>query len=252
MTKKIKITSVLIFFGAFLLTTQVVQETKSMEESTDRHWWVNSGAYLKIYGAVSQTNHGELPQKDKWRILYASNNPLDTDNGFHPQNIFRLISRQSHQDFIQEVYFRLDKYRPSESPNRDMHNGMLLIGRYVDDDNLYYSGLRVDGNAVIKKKYKGRYYTLALKKNIEGVYSRNTNPNLIPIERWIGLRNEIADNPDGSVSIKLYVNMFDSWELVAEVIDNGTGTGGKAIRGQGFTGIRTDFMDASFMGYTVR
>lgn len=195
---------------------------------------------------------GSLPAGSKWQRTYAASNPLDTDNGFHPQNILRLVTRSKWQDFRQEAYFRITRDQLSRSPNREGHNGLLLFNRYQDGQNLYYTGVRVDGNAVIKKKINGRYYTMAFRKIYPGTYNRSSNPNLLPKDTWIGLRSEVVNNSNGTATIKLYVDngRTGKWTLAAEAVDNGKSYS-EVIRAPGYGGIRTDFMDIEFDDYRM-
>lgn len=222
----------------------VLKEAGSISQSTSPYWWVSSGAYMKLYDYRGHTNQGELPSEDFWRLLYYQNNPADTDNGYHPQNIFRLVTKEKWKNMRQEVYFKITKDNLSPSVNRAGHNGLLLFNRYVDQDNLYYTGIRVDGAAVIKKKQNGKYTTLSYVSGIyPGVYDRETNPNLLPKNSWIGIRSEVVNNADGSVTIKMYTdkNWNGVWKLVAETTDRNN-----PITQEGRAGIRTDFMDVTF------
>ena len=219
--------------------------------STSGYWWVNSGAKMLLSGGDGKTVHGSLPANDKWRLLYATNNPTDTDNGYHPQNIFRLVGRSLWKNFHQEAYFKIDADNLSQSSNRNSSNGVLLFNRYQDDDSLYYTGLRVDGYAVIKKKLNGVYSTLAYVKVLPGTYNRSSNPNLLPKNTWIGLRSELV-NVGGKLSLKLYTDIgkTGNWKLAATATDDGARGG--VIDKSGFGGIRTDFMDVSFDGYSIK
>ena len=223
----------------------ILQEAGSQQESSSPYWWLNSGAKLIISNGIGKTVQKELSPNDKWRLIYLSSNPIDTDNGYHPQNIFRLITRSKWQNSQEIAYFRIARDQLSSSPNRDAHNGLLLMSRYQDDNNLYYSGIRVDGNAIIKKKINGVYYTLASNKIFSGTYDRILNPSLLPKNTWIGLKTQI-NNTDGKVNIKLYMdeNRTGNWNLIAEANDDGEY--GSPILNEGYSGIRTDFMDVGF------
>ena len=224
-----------------------LNEIGSMSQSSSPYWWVDSGAYLEIYSGRGHTNEGNLSTTDPWRLIYSANNPVDTDNGYHPQNIFRLLTRSKWQNAREEAYFIITKDNLSSSPNRDNYNGILLFNRYQDQDNLYYTGIRVDGQVIIKKKQNGNYTTLAYTPNIyPGTYSRNANPSLLPKNKWIGLRSEVKNNPDGSVNIKLYIDKGWSgvWVLAAEATDRNN-----PITQAGYGGIRTDFMDVTFENF---
>lgn len=232
----------------------LLEETSGMPETSSPYWWVNSGAYVTLKNGRGYTNRGNLSSTNPWRRLYALSNPTDTDNGYHPQNIFRLLTRSTWHDARQQVYFKIFKDNVSESPNRNGSNGLLLFNRYEDGDNLYYTGVRVDGTAVIKKKKHGTYYTLAQEKIYPGEYDRDSNPNLLPKNSWIGLRSEVTNNTNGGVTIKVYLdpNWNNRWELVLEATDDGSSYGGSALTDAGYGGIRTDFMDIMFDHFEFR
>lgn len=232
--------------------TITVNEGGVASESAHPYWWVNSGGYLTSINGIGSTVLGELPVTSPWRSLYASENPIDTDNGYHPQNIFRLVSRASYQDVAQSVYYKIDKINLSNSPNRNASNGILLFSRYQNGNNLYYLGLRVDGTVVIKKKKSGLYYTMAQKELFPGVWNTSLKPNLIPLKTWIGLKS-VTKTEGKKVSLKLYTDIgkTGTWTEVLSVVDDGVHYGGKAFVGKGFGGIRTDFMDVSFSDYLV-
>ena len=231
-------------------STGKLVETGRMSDSSSPYWWLSSGAYLHFRSGVGANIQGTLPSSDYWRRYYASTNPTDTDNGYRPQNIFRLSTRSRWQNFRQQVYFRIRRDNLSASPNRNASNGLLLMNRYQDENNLYYTGIRVDGAAVIKKKYRGKYYTVAYSRVLPGAYHRTANPSLLPKDIWLGLRAELTNNPDGTVRIRLYVDLGPGgWVLVFDVLDNGLAFGGPALTSAGYGGVRTDFMDVELENY---
>jgi hypothetical protein len=234
-------------------TTAILQEAGSMQESTSPYWWVNSGGELILAGGIGSTVEGALPTTNKWQRLYAQTNPMDTDNGFHPQNIFRLVTKSSWTNLQQELFFRIDNNNVSSSTNRNESNGLLLFNRYQDGATLYYTGIRVDGAAVIKKKINGIYYTMDYEPIItnKGAYDRIKNINLLPEHVWIGLRSVVKTLPNGTVQIQLYENLSGTWDLIAQAVDNGTTYGGAVISSPGHAGVRTDFMDVSFKNYSI-
>ncbi len=238
-------------FAYFFGNEGALEEAGSMEESSDPYWWLNSGGYLLSSHGIGETVQDELPIGNVWRIAYSLSNPEDTDNGYHPQNIFRLISRSTWRNFRQTAYFLIKKDQLSASPNRSESNGLLLFNRYLDSQNLYYAGIRVDGTAVIKKKYHGVYYTLAQVPLYMGSYDRALRPTLLPHGVWLGLRTEVTDDADGGVNIGLFVdqNRSGTWTEVLKTRDDGASYGGKAISRAGYAGIRTDFMDVQFDGW---
>lgn len=84
-------------------------------------------------------------------------------------------------------------------------------------------------------------------------YNRDTNPNLMPTQKWIGLKSEVKTNVDNSVNIKLFIDKdkTGNWVLATEAKDDGKSYGGEAILSEGYTGIRTDFMDVEFDDYKI-
>ncbi len=240
----------------FLYTFNVdgeLQESGSMGRSASPYWWLNSGGVMKIKRGVGSTNKGNLPPLSRWRVRYNLSNPTDTDNGYHPQNIFRLVTRTQWGNFSEEALFRIEKINESSSPNRNVSNGLLFFLRYLDGNNLYYAGLRVDGTAVIKKKINGEYFTLSQKKIYEGDYTGSNPHNLLPMHSWLGLRAEIESRADKSVIIKLFVKEGDNgeWKNVLEAEDDPGGFDGSPILDKGFAGIRTDFMDVEFRDFKI-
>jgi hypothetical protein len=234
----------------------ILEESSSMKKSKSNDWWLNSGGIMLGTQEGFSTNVGALPEDNRWRKLYAKTNPRDTDAGFYPQNIFRLVTRSKWQDFAQSVYFKIDNNNLSESQYKNESNGVLLFNRYQDGDNLYYTGIRVDGQAVIKKKIKDKYYTLA-EKEIFGKSKdceRDNNPNLIPQNRWIGIRSELKDAGGNTVSIKLYIDKEEKgdWQLVLEAKDKGDKYGKSPFLEKGYAGIRTDFMDVRFRDFMLQ
>ncbi|MFA5925548.1 MAG: hypothetical protein WC831_01320 [Parcubacteria group bacterium] len=229
-----------------------VGETAKMSESSNGRWWVNSGGRMDISGGTGKTILGNLSSGGKWFKNYKKNNPEDTDGGLHPQNIFRLVTRGKWENFSQEAYFRIRKMNLSDSENRNESNGILLFNRYQDGDDLYYTGLRVDGYAVIKKKIDGDYHTLAYERIFRGDYDRDSNPNLLPVGRWIGIRSVVKTKKNGDVEISLYWKNKKSskkWILAAHYTDKGQK--GDEITDSGYGGIRTDFMDVEFDQYKI-
>jgi hypothetical protein len=234
-------------------TNQELVEAGEMTKSESRDWWLNSGGMFFSRNGVAQTIQGELAESNFWRTLYAKNNPRDTDDGYHPQNIFRLVTRGEWMDLRQQASFRIVKDNLSASSYRNDSNGLLFFNRYQDGDNLYYTGIRVDGYAVIKKKMKGEYFTMAYVKIFEGQYDRERNANLLPHDVWFSLRSEVRNEADGSVGIKLFLDRKTdgNWEMVAEAKDDGKKFGGASIKDAGYAGIRTDFMDVEFDDYKI-
>jgi hypothetical protein len=243
------------FFEDFI-TNYIVKESGNLNESESPGWWLSSGAYFNSKNGIGSSIIGPLSALDPWRIAFSLSNPLDTDNGYYPQNIFRLIlTKNRWKNFEQEIYFNIVKNNLSISTNRNSSNGILFFNRYQDAFNLYYTGIRVDGAAVIKKKINGIYYTLAYKP-IYGdpiLYNRETSPNLIPIQKWIGIKSETITNLDNTVTIKLSIDKDGNknWILALEVKDDNKSYGDQAFLNDGYVGVRTDFMDVEFDNYRI-
>jgi hypothetical protein len=208
---------------------------------------------LQIAEGVGSTLTGDQGPAARWRIAYALTNPTDTDRGLHPQNTFRLVTKSSWDNAGVEAAFRIRGDQLSASPNRNESNGLLLMTRYQDQNTLYYAGLRVDGTAVIKKKYRGVYHTMAQEAVFPGRYHRTENPNLLPKDRWISLRTETVTEPDGSIALRLFMHDEGtrSWMFLLEARDDGRFGSTSPITLTGHAGIRTDFMDVEFDSFRV-
>lgn len=233
----------------------ILSEASEMSKSESQFWWLNSGAKVSFQENIIKTIQGDLDINDSWRVKYHNSNPTETDNGYHPQNIFRLVTREQYAEPTQEMYFKINRYILSEDPHRAASNGVLFFHRYKDGDNLYYAGLRVDGNAVIKKKIKGEYFTMIYQPIYsESKYNRTLNPNLITLDKWIGIKTEIYNESPVKVVIKLYVDLDSTgtWTLAAQTSDESGLFGGNVINGDGYAGIRSDFMDVEFKDYKIR
>lgn len=230
-----------------------LNETGKMSESASSDWWLNSGGYFYYRKGTGRTFQNLVRKSNKWHKKYNQNNPKDTDKGAHPQNIFRLVTRSKWENLTQQVYFNVKRNNLSKSKNRNESNGILLFNRYQDGDNLYYTGVRVDGRAVIKKKLDGKYYTLGLKRIIKGKYDRKNKPNLLPRHSWFGIKSEVITNSDDTVTINLYTdeNRSGNWTLVLTAVDDNQSYGGAAITSEGYGGLRTDFMDVEFDEYKI-
>jgi hypothetical protein len=224
-----------------------------MSESSNKNWWLNSGGQLIYDNGIGKTVQGKLSSLNPWRVAYKLDNPEDTDNGYHPQNIFRLVTRSKWKNFVQQVYFKINADNLSTSPNRNESNGILLFNRYQSGQTLYYTGLRVDGAAVVKKKYNGTYYTVASKPIFPGKYNRDNKPNLLPKNTWIGIKSEVSTSSSGDVSLKIYIDVGKTgkWTLVLETKDIKNKYGKDVISKEGYAGIRTDFMDIEFSGFKI-
>lgn len=230
----------------------VLEEAASEAKSSSTYFWLSSGGALHIADDVGRTLQGALNEKNVWRMRYGKSNALDTDGGRYPQNIFRLISRSSAGNVQVSVSFKINTINTTNTPNRGAWSGIFLMSRFRDSENVYYSGIRQDGRAVIKKKTGGTYYTLAEVPVFENPmpYDADTNPNLIPGKTWMRIRNRTV-NEEGGVRVEFFLDGADGkgWTKVLSVLDYGIG--GPAHTGSGKTGIRSDFFDLELDTFSV-
>lgn len=228
---------------------EIISESSSMYSSKSNDWWVNSGGQFIIQNGIASTMKGEASIDSRWFNLYRNSSPIDTDKGLHPQNLFRLVTKKEWKNFDQQLYFRIITDNLSESHNRNSSNGVLLFNRYQNGDNLYYVGVRVDGDVVIKKKINGKYYTLAQFTLYPGDYNHIDNPNLIPKNKWIGIRSVLKNDKDSVfINMLLDINNSGEWKEIISIEDKDPGLLAK----EGHAGIRTDFMDVEFKDYSIR
>ena len=230
--------------------TEILQESESPEKSTSPYWWLNSGGEMLLSNGRGSTLLGDTQSSSKWRLLYQKTNPRDTDDGLHPQNIFRLLTRHKWKNSEQSIDINIKKIYKSASENRNESNGVFLLGRYQNADNLYYAGLRVDGNIAIKKKKNALYTILAVQPYFSSAqsYDRINRPNFLPINTWMGIKMQIYTTPNG-VEIVLFLdkNNTNEWKEVLRVQDNND-----PILGAGSGGVRADFMDFEFDNFQVQ
>ncbi len=233
---------------------RVIEEAPRMSASSDTDWWVNSGGQLIIDKGVGKTMQGDAVAGSRWYEAYKKTTPVDTDNGLHPQNIFRLVLKSRWLDYSQSVYAKITSDNISTSPSRDDSNGLFLFNRYRDGDNVYYTGLRVDGAVVIKKKYKGAYYTMAYRKILAlPKYNRADNPSLLTKNAWIGIKSTVKNIDSQHTLLEFYTDIGQTgqWSLGTSVIDDNKSFGGPTLSEPGYAGIRTDFMDVQFKDYII-
>lgn len=229
----------------------VLVEASALDKSTSPDLWLNSGAYFYVLGEGSaHTQFGPLPENSYWHQAYINHNSGSTANGFYPQNIFRLITRTYWRNFTQELGFNIVTTNNTDTEYQNESNGVLLFMRYLDSNNLYYAGLRVDGAFVIKRKREGNYETLAYRKYFPGEYDASLKNSLIPSDKWHYIKTSIKNNSVGSPQITLYYkeSLSDPWQEVLYVVD----TSPQAITSEASAGIRTDFMDVSFRDYKLK
>ena len=228
----------------------VITETDAPETSTAHPLlWLNSGALFTISHGVGATILEDLSASSTWSAYYADTNPVDTDNGLHPQNIFRLLTKKEYGDSVQTAFVRIRNIQKSDSPNRNESNGIFFMHAYQNQNNLYYAGMRVDGALVIKKKRDDVYTTLAYKPYFAGTkeYDPARSPNLLPIHTPIGMRSSFLQIDPNTLRITLYIsrNKGVTWE-------NALSTDTPFLWNSGMLGIRSDFMDVEIEDYSIQ
>ncbi len=105
-----------MIFSYTFNTPGTLYEVGGSGNSTSPYWWVDSGAKFIIENGIGSTIQGSLATDDPWRLAYARDNPQDTDNGYHPQNIFRLVTKPTWTDYVQQIYFKVTASNLSASP----------------------------------------------------------------------------------------------------------------------------------------
>lgn len=241
------------FFYSFETDGELLSAT-SMPQSSSPYFWVSSGGRMVIQNGIGSTLAGTMPTNDPAHKAYAKVNPLDTDGGKHPQNTFRLVTKSVWGNADQRIAFRITNQNLTNTPNRDGYSGIFLMNRYADKDNLYYAGIRDDGQAIIKKKIGGKYYTLGSVQVFgkKGQYHKTKNPSLLPSQHWMGMKSRVVNNADGSATITLMLD-YDAtgaWKTVLSAKD--TGVGGKVLSEAGHGGLRTDYKDVEFDNFEFR
>lgn len=230
-------------------TSATIQETSTASLSSDPYLWVDRGAKLIMVNGLAQTIQGSLPTTDPWRATYAKAAPSATDNGAHPQNLFLSFTKTSWQNVTARIYVNRIVDNLSNAANRHAYNGESIIARYKDTNNYYYAGIRADGGVVIKKKYNGVYTTLASKKLFPGTYNETSNPNLIPLNTWIGMKFDVTNNSAGAPVLTFYtdVGKTGTWTKQLSVVDDKT----PGIASAGTVGIQSDYADVKFDNFVV-
>ena len=232
---------------------EVFEESGSSSSSASQYFWLNSGAKLIIKNGIGSTIIGELPKNDPWRRVYAQTNPLDTENGAFPQNLFRLVTQTAWENVEQELDFSIQEIHAINTHDRDAFSGIFLMSRYINSNTLYYAGIRMDGKAVIKKKLHGVYYTLAETQLFSSTisYDRISFPNLIPTNTWFRIASNTITTPQGAVQISLSFAHSQSEPLETVLTTTDTGVNWPPITARGHVGIRTDYADVLFDNYTI-
>lgn len=235
------------FWYDFGFPNYVLDQCDAAGSSASTYWWVKSGGCLILNNGIGTTMTGSAPSGNQWRTYYAAEDPLRTDTGTHPQNVFSMFIRTNFLNVSHEIYVKKLADNLANSANRLAYNGILLYLRYQNDANFYYAGVRADGYATIKKRVNNVNYTLAYQRVFSGTFSTSSSTTLIPSGVWLGLRAAILNDASGKPRITLYLDngRTGNWSLVADATDD-PAQYGTIISSQGMIGVETDFIDASF------
>lgn len=237
-------------FGYQFSVNGTLSEASTVTGSSSPYWWLRRGGYLNISGGTGRTIQDELPSGDKYRLKYAQIEPLRSDNGYHPQNIFELYLKQKKGNSDQQIYVKVNEDNLAQA-NIHPWNGISLVSRYQDDGSFYFAEVRMDGKGVIKKFVDGKNYTLSQATFFSGTYDPITRPSLIPKSKFFGIRQKTETMSNGGVKIQLLadVNGSGNWQIVTESIDGGQN--GNVIKTQGYSGIQSDYMDLEMDNYLI-
>ena len=232
---------------SLLSTSRTLTETSSPSGSPDANLWLKSGGKIIIANGEALSIQGSLPTNDPLRLAYATRAGVESDNGFHPQNIFQLNTKKSWLNSSAEVDVKITNLNLFNLANVHPWNGVSLISRFTNDDNYYYASWRTDGYMIIKKKVGGVHHTLSQKKVYEGTYDATDNPSLLPFNQTVGLKFDTNTNSDGSVNLRFYLDKNNSgdWTLITEHTDK------SPLKSSGQSGLLASYLDAEYRNYTI-
>lgn len=199
----------------------------SVPASLTSDWEMTSGEVSDQAAGAGAASAGAPPA-----AAYASDSP-----------VFRMRSRRADYGDVQVDVDVLNRgLRSGRGVQESAWDGIHLWLRYQDPTHLYALSVnRRDNRVVIKKKvtggssYGGTYFDLSETASYE-----------VPYGRWQHVTATAADNPDGSVTLRLLAD----GQLLLEATDDGS-EGGPPITGTGRVGLRADNADFSFRGLTV-
>lgn len=226
----------------------VLVEAPSAAQSTSPYFWLKSGAELVIENGRGATIQGTLDSANPWSKTYASRMTVQSDNGAHPQNAFFMLTRATAQNVVAQAYFDRTADNFDIAGNRRPYNHEAVIARYQDDNNYYFASVRADGDIDIKKKVNGAFVTLGEAKLFPGAWNASTNPDLIPLNRWVGLKLSVTDTSAGP-KLELYtdVGWTNTWTLALSATD-----ASNAIASAGAVGIESNYGDVIFDNFLVQ
>lgn len=158
--------------------------------------------------------------------------------------IYRMVSkRDDFQDVKVGFDLMANSFTTSGETPAVSWDGAHIFLRYQSPYHLYYASVnRRDGVVMIKKKVPGG-------DSNSGTYHSLTpevkNAWPVPMGTWQKVQAAAKNNPDGSVTIAVWVN----GTRYAEATDSGTG--GAPITNAGKVGIRMDNFNANWDNFQV-
>jgi hypothetical protein len=218
------------FGDSGLVTNEYAARHPGSDAKRSDDWLVTSGSL------IARDGWG-------WTGIPDGRNPGDRSTAGTDSAVFRAVSQRGDLKDVQ-VSFTLRNLQISRTPRTPAHkwDGVNLILRWHSPAQTYYVGLnRRDDQMVVKKKVAGGnvnggwYYPLT-----------EPQPYDVPFGRPQHIRATVTNDPDGAVTIKVYVD--GRLRLHA----NDDGVGGPPISSAGHVGLRGDNDEFLFRDFVVR
>lgn len=114
-------------FNYYFSSPGVLYQTATSDKSTSPYWWLKSGYRFQILAGIG-TVQGSLLPDDKMRLYYASTSPVTTDNGYHPQNVTKLLTKNTWENFTEQIDAKILAENLSNIKNRFAWNAISLVG----------------------------------------------------------------------------------------------------------------------------
>ncbi|GAC1366501.1 MAG: hypothetical protein NVSMB32_10870 [Actinomycetota bacterium] len=178
-----------------------------------------------------------------WSGVPDTRPPNATSSNGTNSAVFRLHTKRSDFGSVAvSMGLRNNGLSTTASTPAEAWDGVHMFLRYQSAYTLYYASInRRDGTVVIKKKVPGgpsnggTYYQLG-----------SSAAHAVPYGVWQQIKATVRNNPDGSVTIRLFANNA----LLAEAVDNGS-VGGPPITHAGATGVRGDNANFQIKDFVV-
>ncbi len=226
-----------------------LEQAQTIDQSSSPYFWLKYGGRVKIANGVGSTITGSVPATDTWYKVYSKMDLVEFDNGSHPQNRFFMLMRNSgsETDTSSQVYLNHLASNLSNIKNVHEYNAESLVVRYQDDNNYYFASIRTDGYLTLRKKVGGVYKTLASKKVLAGSFNPTSAPDLIPTNKWIGLKVTVINSSTSMPTLTVYTDIgrTGTWRMELSATDD-PAVYGQSIANAGLVGIKSDYSDMQF------